>query len=326
MTFKQNWEKTDPALYPSVELINKMISKAFPTKKIYSYKLISGGCANLNYKVYFNLNSNPYILRLYLRDPEASYREQQLSLLLKAKLPIPEIYFIGHYQDYQFAFIEYLPGITLRDLLLRKQTFNVEHLMFTLGTMAAQIHAHIFPKPGFFNRQLQIIQAPKSSYSEYGKECLENEQVILTLDSKLISKITFYLNYLDLFFPSADEKCLVHGDFDPANILVSEENKQWKISGILDWEFAFSGSRLFDIANMLRYAHYMPPSFQSSFLKGLSLSYTLPKHWQTSVKLLNLLSLLDCLTRSRPNYRNQQADIYQLITHIINQFDKEYGL
>ncbi|STX52398.1 Predicted kinase [Legionella busanensis] len=326
MTFKQNWEKTDPTLYPSVELINKMINKAFSTKKIYSCKLISGGCANLNYKVYFVLESTPYILRLYLRDSEAVYREQQLSLLLKPKLPIPEVYFIGHYQGFQFALIECLSGITLRDLLLSKQNFDMAYLMYKLGTLAAQIHAYLFPSAGFFNRRLQIIQSPKSSYSEYGKECLENEWVIATLDLKIRSKIAFYLNYLDKFFPSTDEKCLVHGDFDPANILVTEENKQWKISAILDWEFAFSGSPLFDVANMLRYAHYMPASFKNSFLKGLSLSYTLPAHWQTTVNLLNLLSLLDCLTRSSANHPNQQADIYQLITYIINQFDKEYAL
>ncbi|MGQ3889810.1 phosphotransferase family protein [Legionella sp. CNM-1927-20] len=326
MTFKQSWEKTNPLLYPSAELIKAMANKALPNKKMRSYELISGGCANLNCKIYFDLDNNPYILRLYLRDTEAAYREQQLSLRLKTELPIPEIYFIGHYQGYQFAFTQYLPGITLRDLLLSKQAFNMNELMYEVGTLATKIHAHTFPKPGFFNRQMQIMQSSETSYIEYAKSCLKNDRVVSVLEADIISKITYYLSQLGPFFSSQDEKCLVHGDFDPANILVSQEDKQWKISGILDWEFAFSGSPLFDVANMLRYAHHMPLAFKNSFLKGLSLSYSLPKDWQTTVNLLNLLALLDCLTRSLPNYRNQQADIYQLIVHIINQFDKEYGL
>jgi Ser/Thr protein kinase RdoA (MazF antagonist) len=61
----------------------------------------------------------------------------------------------------------------------------------------------------------------------------------------------------------------VHGDFDPANILVDKVNDAWSVTGILEWEFAFSGSYLWDVANMLRYAHKMPLEFQNSFIDAL---------------------------------------------------------
>lgn len=81
-----------------------------------------------------------------------------------------------------------------------------------------------------------------------------------------ISKISHLFDKHVHLFPNDNERHLVHGDFDPANILVDRTEGIWKVTGILDWEFSFSGSALWDIANMLRYAHLMPPEFENAFL------------------------------------------------------------
>ncbi|WP_419419212.1 phosphotransferase family protein [Legionella sp. D16C41] len=327
MTFKQNWEKTDLALKLPYETIEAMLKQFLPTKTMYSCECIVGGCANLNYKIYVDIDENPYILRLYLRDFKAAYREQQLSLLLKDKktIPIPEVYFIGHYQNYQFAFNQYLSGITLRDLLLSDQAFDIKQLMFDTGVLANQIHTYTFRQGGFFDNKLQPLPLT-TTYLEYALNCLNKDYIITLLGQSNTARLTYYFQQLESFFPSLDEKQLVHGDFDPANILVNYQEGRWQISGVLDWEFAFSGSPLFDVANMLRYAHHLPSHFQDAFLKGLTLSYTLPPHWQTTIYLLNLLSLLDCLSRSSAKRPNQQADIYELIIYFMQQLTKEHGL
>lgn len=88
---------------------------------------------------------------------------------------------------------------------------------------------------------------------------------------------------------------LVHGDFDPANILVNKVKDVWKVGAILDWEFTFSGSYLWDVANMLRYAHKMPSVFQTSFINALEESgIDLPDTWSNTIHLLDLLHNL-CL-------------------------------
>jgi len=98
----------------------------------------------------------------------------------------------------------------------------------------------------------------------------------------------------------------------------------WKVTGILDWEFSFSGSMLCDVANMLRYAHHMSSQFEEAFLRGLSTGgISLPANWRITVHMLNLLSLLDCLVRSDPEDRpNQCADIRELIIHIIRRLNE----
>jgi aminoglycoside phosphotransferase (APT) family kinase protein len=116
------------------------------------------------------------------------------------------------------------------------------------------------------------------------------------LDPSVIAEIKESIDQHASLFPNSDEKHLVHGDFDPANILVDKINGSWVVTGILDWEFAFSGSCLWDVANMLRYAHKMPHKFQDAFLKGLADGgVTLPENLRITVNLLNLLLLLDIL-------------------------------
>ena len=45
--------------------------------------------------------------------------------------------------------------------------------------------------------------------------------------------------------------CLVHSDFNPKNILVDPESLE--VTGLLDWEFAHSGSPYTDLGNLLRF-------------------------------------------------------------------------
>jgi thiamine kinase-like enzyme len=140
----------------------------------------------------------------------------------------------------------------------------------------------------------------------------------------MISKIYLVIEKYSNLITNNTAKHIVHGDFDPANILVDKINGSWIITGILDWEFAFSGLYLWDIANMLRYAHKMPPEFQKSFIDSLKKNgIKFHRSWRKTVHLMNLLSLLDCLKRSDPKKQpNRCTDILELITHTLAKLNK----
>lgn len=324
MPFKDNWESTDQhsSLEPSI--IEGILTKAFPNKTVHQYHLIKGGgCANLNLKVEL-VGEKPFILRIYLRDPDAAYREQKIALLVKDRVPAPAIYFIGDYANYRFAVVEYKEGIQLRRLLLGQEIYDIRAIMYDVGALLARLQSYQFQHSGFFNKQLEPIQRiEQEGYIEFAQNCLSNAKVRNNLDKFSLVKIAFYLEKNQSFFPKVEERNLVHADFDPANILVIQENGNWKISAILDWEFAFSGSSLCDLANMLRYAHMMPPSFTEAFLNGLKdKQFPLPKTWQTSIHMLNLVSLLDCLQNSDPLKRPKQCqDICSLIYWILKTLE-----
>ena len=116
MTFKNNWEKTNQQFQIPPETIQAMVAIALPEEKLVSYEVISGGCVNLNIKIQLLHEPQPLILRVYVRDKEAAYREQKLAELLKHTVPIPQVYFVGECEGYRFALTKYMPGISLRDL------------------------------------------------------------------------------------------------------------------------------------------------------------------------------------------------------------------
>ena len=323
--FKANWEKTSVTHQLPEGILERMVGLAHPNKKLISFELIAGGCANLNIKILLQDENNPLILRVYLRDKEAVYREQKLAVLLKHMVPIPLAYYIGELEGYPFAITEFMPGIALRDLLLSDIPNDLSAIMYEAGRILSKITAHEFSRAGFFDKDLNImLDLPSDDYLIFAKDCLKNETVLSVLGSSKVSKINQALDQYSHLFPDDSEKHLVHADFDPANILVHKVGGAWKVSGVLDWEFAFSGSVLFDVANMLRYAHKMPSEFQESFLKGLaSASIKLPENWPATVNLLNLLSLLDCLKRSDPkNNPHQCTDIIELIDNILGELNK----
>ena len=63
-----------------------------------------------------------------------------------------------------------------------------------------------------------------------------------------------------------DGVSLVHGDFKPSNLLVDPEDGH--VTGVLDWEFAFAGSPLFDLATLLRESANLPPDFEDGVIEG----------------------------------------------------------
>jgi len=318
--FKANWEKASVTYQLPEGMVKKMVRLAYPDKKLTSHELLAGGCTNLNIQILFEHEKNPLLLRIYLRDKNAAYREQKIAALLKKTAQAPLTHYIGELEGYHFAITEFIPGISLRDLLLGESPYYLSEIMHEVGAILAKITAHQFSKPGFFDTELNVIPHSSSdNYLIFTKNCLKNETVLSVLTPDVILKISQTFDRYSHLLLDETEKHLVHADFDPANILVNKVDGFWQVSGILDWEFSFSGSVLCDVANMLRYAHKMPREFQNAFLNGLvGGGITLPDNWRTTVNLLNLLSLLDCLKRSTPQDQpNQCVDIVELIDHIL---------
>ena len=322
--FKVDWEKTSVTYQLPEGMVEKMVRLAYPDKKLTSSELIAGGCANLNYKIQLKDENQPLILRVYLRDKDAAYREQKLAALIKETVAVPLTHYIGEFEGHHFAITEFMPGLPLRDLLLGDTPHDLSAIMHEVGSILSRITAHEFSEAGFFDQELNIIpHSPSNDYLVFAKDCLSHETVLSVLTPDVITKISQVLAHYGHLFPDESEKNLVHADFDPANILVNKIDGLWKVSGVLDWEFAFSGSVLCDIANMLRYAHKMPHEFQDAFLKGLGDGgVILPENWRVTINLLNLLSLLDVLKRSDPkNSPNQCAGIRELIDHILSKLN-----
>ena len=323
--FKNNWEKSNQRYHPSDAVLHAMVSMAFPGKSLLKYQIIEGGCANLNIQIHVTGECSPFILRLYLRDSRAAQLEKAIGDQLAPILStVPKIYFVGTYEDITFSIAEYKQGITLRDALIKHQC-PIQPIMEKVGYALSQIQSVSFPTSGFFGESLKpLAPISRKTYSDFFQEAILSNKVAEVFSGDDIAHMkTLFHNHMDQL-PQGTENRLVHGDFDPANILVSLSGKEWDITAILDWEFSFSGSPLHDVANMIRYAHRLPGNdYESAFLKGLEEGgYVLPKNWRVTIHLLNLLALLDSLNRCDLKKSPKQVlDISDLIRWIVRELE-----
>jgi fructokinase len=91
---------------------------------------------------------------------------------------------------------------------------------------------------------------------------------------------------------------LVHSDFNAKNLLVARDPDRWRVTAVLDWEFAFSGHPLVDVGNLLRFRDDHPPAFERGFLDGfVAHGGELPDGWRAAAEALDLFALADLLTR-----------------------------
>jgi len=321
MTFKVDHEKTDQHTEIPRQTIQGMVTTAFPSKELASYEVISGGCANLNIKIELVKELKPYILRVYLRDQDAAFREQKIAGLIGKTVPIPKIYFVGDYDGYRFTITEYKSGITLRDLLLQNHEHVWKQVMEDAGRMLGAFHEYKFPTVGFFDSDLSIKPLPLDGQFLFTMDCLNNHKVQTILGEKMVSQIRSLFLTHKKFLPDDSAPSLVHADYGPENILVDKFDGVWKITAILDWEFAYSDNWITDVSNMLRYAHKMPPAFEEAFLLGISKAgLSLPNHWRSTIHLLNLSALLDLIVRHPLDKRlKMRQDILDLIEYIVMQ-------
>ncbi|MDJ0696634.1 MAG: phosphotransferase [Mastigocoleus sp. MO_167.B18] len=90
--------------------------------------------------------------------------------------------------------------------------------------------------------------------------------------------------------------CLVDSDYGGSNILMQVTQKGWTVSGILDWEFAYSGSTLADIGHILRYPLSAKNRFEQNLIDGfVENGGFFPIKWKAMSKLLDLLAWVEFL-------------------------------
>ncbi len=91
---------------------------------------------------------------------------------------------------------------------------------------------------------------------------------------------------------------LVHSDFNPKNLLVDPASGG--VTGVLDWEFAYAGSPIVDVGNLLRF------ETEPEFATAVAGSYAarapdLPEGWLEVARALDLTALVELACRSAAN-------------------------
>jgi Ser/Thr protein kinase RdoA (MazF antagonist) len=176
---------------------------------------------------------------------------------------------------------------------------------YSVGETLARIGSVRFETPGFFADGTLTASGtePIGGLDAFVERCLRdgNAAGFLTPEEQKA-----LLAYAVAAAPSlaalSGSRSLVHGDYNPKNLLATGG----RVVAVLDWEFAFSSSPLFDVGNMLRDPR--PPGFTDDFLRGFTdAGGVLPDDWRELSQALDLYSLADFLTRPAGHRYFQRA-------------------
>ncbi|WP_063710549.1 aminoglycoside phosphotransferase family protein [Acaryochloris marina] len=267
-------------------LIRSFIESVGPHLVLHSVELCTAGKSNTNFKLTLS-DGSLYILRLYANSkPE---QDAYIFKLVQDIVPVPELLAQGP----QWAILSFLPG-----QLLTETPDHVEQA----ATALARLADLKFNTPGQLQTDGSITPFDFGGLSDYMAQQLHHPEVQfwLGLDGlkrlqRLLAQEVNRLKELDT------STCLVHGDFNPTNILIQDG----QVSGVLDWDYCHSGTPYMDIGNLLRHTPInQHPQIKAGLERG---GMKLPPDWQRRAELVDLTSQLEFLTSSRSDTFKQQC-------------------
>lgn len=267
-------------------LISSFLESVGPHLTIHAVELCTAGKSNTNFKLTLS-DGSIYILRLYAnRKPE---RDAYIFEFVKDIVPVPEILAQGS----KWAILSFLPGKLLVD---------TPEYVDQAATALARLAALQFNAPGQLQTDGAIMPFAFGGLSGYISQQLNHPAVQHWLSPDMLKQLQHLLAQESSRLQELDAAtCLVHGDFNPTNILI--ENGQ--VSGVLDWDYCHSGTTYMDIGNLLRHT---PINQHQQIKAGLERGgMTLPPDWQRRAELVDLTSQLEFLTSSRSDIFKQQC-------------------
>lgn len=311
--------------------ITAMLQPVFPGSEVVSAALLTDGYVNTNYRVWVSGVEEAVVLRVYVRDAAACRKDLDIYSLVSGRVPVPELLYAdpeGSLFGGPYAVMRWVDGVMLNEVLAVDGEDGISEAARAVGEALAAIGSHTFPRSGFFGPGLEIADpfgSAGDSLLSYIEGCLFRGRAGQRLGAELTARVW------DLVTGNASRLAgldgmpsLVHSDFNGSNILMSRESGHWRTAAVLDWEFAHSGSSLFDIGIMLRHDRTLHPAFEPGFISGfVDGGGGLPVGWKQLTKLLDLLNLCELL--DSPTGRGSLVtEAAELVAVTVTYWD-EYG-
>lgn len=287
--------------------VERILSSICEDWRFVSMEICPNGKRTTNYKI--ERENGEVLLRIYPVNADVSKKEMAIYQCFAGRLPVPEVYRSGTTKlGNTYIVMEFLKGVSLASVM-EKQEDCPEALFEEVGRILAVIHQESFEKEGALNEDLEIEAGlpPILDWYAYflngipgkklGSEWIrEIEQVLGTCEADLVRM--------------TGEFVLTHGDFRPANLLVLEE----RVTGVLDWEFALSAPRYFDIGQFIREEENMSESGKRAFYQGYQKGSNnrLPEDWERLSRLMDLATMMSFLDRGEELTELDEAMIQRI--------------
>jgi aminoglycoside phosphotransferase (APT) family kinase protein len=319
---EEGWERP-PRLDLGLDELRHLVGPAFPGREVADFAPLATGLANTTIRFRLRGEERTYVLRLHTRDPEAAGRELELMTYLAAgpapRVPVAPLVYSdprpgrGACPYSVWGFVE---GALLQDLFKTLPPAELVDIAGACGRVLASISARRFPTCGELGPGLSVVR-------EYGRPSRFVPEVVhralfegragerLGAEARdalwrVVERAAPRLGAID------DHYTLVHGDYKRSNILLEREPAGWRVSAVLDWEFAFAGPPLVDVGLFLRAGEALPGGFRDAFASGYrDAGGELPGEWLPLSRLVDVVSQVTFLDdpRERPRVFAETAGV-----------------
>lgn len=216
------------------ENFNNMIKEALPGKKVESLNLISTGWTNIVYEAktkggesfFFRFPRDNFWGRTIVKDCQFAGYIQGKTTYNTANLKLLEN------DERHFSMHQKVEGQALTEKMNKLNSEEIDKLSYEIADFMYQLHSMNYNKDEIF------------SCDNIGLNLVDflDELIGLHLDADSRK----FWNYNE--FKNKDNSCLVHGDFNPGNIIIDENNH---IAAVIDFGFSGYGNKYFDISRII---------------------------------------------------------------------------
>ncbi|MEU9891152.1 phosphotransferase [Sphaerisporangium sp. NPDC051017] len=274
-------------------------------EQVVGERRLSGGFSSDNVLLRTDQGKS-FVLRRYPRRNTCAV-EAALMQLVADRIPVPEVVYAdgsGELLGEPFMLTRFVSGVPLTAVFAGAGEEEGPQLAEAVAGILATVHSVRFGRPGFFSDgALRPDAAPPDHHDDlvaFVEASLARghaDAALAAVEKRALIALAAASAPLVAAVGDADQ--LVHSDFNPKNLIMRPgERGGWQVSAVLDWEYAFSGSGLFDLGNMLRFPRDLPPGFAEQFPRAYEKAGgVLPEGWPEISKALDLFALADLLTR-----------------------------
>lgn len=326
---RENWKRADEQLALGNAELEQLLQPTFPGARILHAQHATGGLANTNIRVVMHDHQSPVLVRVWTRDGNQAEKEFRINSAIHQTVPTPDCYHFSVQNPVNglpYAIMQWFDAPRLELVFKKLSPTELLQLASSLGQVMQSIHEFKFPLTGMLDNKLKVVEPIEigaAGMMAFARECLIEKNGKNYLSEDFTDKI---FGFVQEFGPLLDqwksEPCLTHSDFGGSNILVHDIGKGWQVAAVLDWEFAFSGTPLFDFGNLLR----PPLGRMPDFCDAVGASYKenggeLPTDWQRLIRLIDLSAWFDFL--ARPNVTTEiVADAKSVIADTMDLFEQ----
>ncbi len=297
-------ERRSPLVDLSREQLEEALRSFVPNASLLSYAVAKSGRSNTNYVL--DTSEGKLVLRVHARDDSLGAKERAVYEHCRRLVPLatlvgssPGNASVGH----AFSLLEFVAGDTLEAVINAGASERLDSAACNLGHALAQLASCVFEHSGDLTADPQTGQLLVSAwpFDDFERRMLFESPAAARL-GPLRDELWDFLLRARQRYPHDATALLVHGDFNPSNLLIADDGE---VSAILDWEFAHAGNHWADLGNLLRYRGTpLPPSLKARLLEGLTDGgLKPPKDWYARALLADLGSALEFL--SSPDDRPQ---------------------